>query len=98
ARSRAWPAATSTAAPRSKARCWVRRSSAGASPAAGPRMPPTAATASSASRTEAEAWRSLNHLVGLHQQACRHIQAQSLGRLHVDDQLEAGRLLHRNVG
>ena len=54
ARSPAWPAATSTGAPGSKAPCWVRRSSAGASPAAGRRMRPATAAASSASRTAAE--------------------------------------------
>jgi hypothetical protein len=41
--------------------------------------------------------RFLDHLVGLDEQGCRHVKSQSLGDLHVDDQLEAGRLLHRNV-
>src|SRR4051794_26296909 len=40
----------------------------------------------------------LNNLVGARQQRLRHSQAERLGRLHVDDQLECGRLLDRKVG
>src|SRR5262245_8206229 len=54
ARSPAWPAATSTGAPVSRAPCSVHRCSAGASPAAGRRNRPGTAAASSARRTGAE--------------------------------------------
>jgi FAD binding domain len=53
-RSRAWPAATLTAAPDSKAPCWARRSSAGGSPAAGPPMQGATIAAFPASRTAVE--------------------------------------------
>ena len=54
ARSPAWPVGTSTAAPVSKAPCWVRRCSADGSPAAGRRMRRATVAASSASRTGVE--------------------------------------------
>ena len=53
-RSQAWPVVISTGAPASKAPCWVRRFSAGASPAAGRPMRQATAAASSASRTGVE--------------------------------------------
>src|SRR5262249_45240481 len=40
---------------------------------------------------------SFDELVGECVQADRHVQAQSPGRSHVDDELEARRLLHRNL-
>ena len=44
-------------------------------------------------------WRALlDHLVGAHQECFRDGQADGLGGLEVDDQLESGWLLHRQVG
>src|SRR5262245_27205152 len=41
---------------------------------------------------------SLDHLVGARFQRLRNDQVESLGCLHVDDKLEAGRLLNREIG
>src|SRR5205823_7276669 len=66
--------------------------------------PPLAApwrqTAAALRRREARAGRdaSLDDLVGAGEERLRHGQAQRLGGLQVDDQLELGRLLYRQVG
>src|SRR5438874_9405279 len=39
-----------------------------------------------------------DHLDGLLEQRGRHGEAERLGRLHIDDQLEFGRLLNRQIG
>src|SRR5262245_27789445 len=39
-----------------------------------------------------------DHLISLDKDGCRHRDAQGLGRLEVDAQLELHRLLHRQVG
>ena len=41
--------------------------------------------------------RSLDHLVGAHQQQGRHFDAERLGDLEIDHQLELGRLEDRKV-
>jgi hypothetical protein len=41
---------------------------------------------------------SLDQLVGLREQQWRHGEAERFGGLKVDDQLEFGRLLHRQIG
>jgi len=43
-------------------------------------------------------YRLLNHLVGAHQHRSRHSEAQRLGGLEVDDQLEGRGLLDRQIG
>jgi hypothetical protein len=40
----------------------------------------------------------LDHRVGAGQQRWRHINPERLGSLHIDDQLENGGLLDRQVG
>jgi hypothetical protein len=40
----------------------------------------------------------LDHVVGPHQQRGRNFEAERLGGLEVDDELEFGRLLDRQVG
>src|SRR5262245_1770450 len=59
ARSPAWPAATSTGAPGSKAPCWARQFSAAGSPAAGPRMSLATAAVLPARRTGVEVSRAV---------------------------------------
>jgi hypothetical protein len=39
-----------------------------------------------------------DHLVGAQQQRGRHGEAERFGRLHVDHELEFGRLLYRQIG
>ena len=41
---------------------------------------------------------SFDHLVGDGEQRGRHVDAERPGRLQVDDELELGRLQHRQVG
>src|SRR5262245_45511881 len=41
---------------------------------------------------------SLDHLVGKGEKAVRHREAERLGGLNIDNQLELGRLLHRQLG
>ena len=41
--------------------------------------------------------RLFDHLVGLGEQRRRHVESQRLGGLEIDDKLELGRRLHREV-
>src|SRR2546421_120025 len=47
---------------------------------------------------QAGASRSLAHLIGKREQLRWHVEAERLGRLEVDDELEFRRLHHRQVG
>jgi hypothetical protein len=38
-----------------------------------------------------------DHVVGASEQRWGHLEAERLGRLEIDDQLEFGRLLHRQI-
>src|SRR5262245_46586215 len=40
----------------------------------------------------------LDHLVDAHQQRQRQLNAERLGSLEIDNQLELGRVLHRQIG
>ena len=40
----------------------------------------------------------LDHLVGAREERRWHVEAERLGCLHIDDQLESARLHHREVG